>query len=528
VFATGINGGADLNQYFPPQLPRLRPGRNAIDAATPMANINDDTPGTPDLGALESGCAPPHYGPRPPDSNESTQPFGCAPANRPPAVEEVTPVAASGSTRRYLARISDGDGFADIETVTLLAGPSSSLQQGCAAVLRRSREEIFLWNDTATALLGPIRPGENAAVENGRCILSGATSSVHYVSEANRVEFTASVTLKAGFPPPSVTLARAVDQSGANSGDFPPVEAPPAPVEPSPASGSGFSQTFRFTFRNPAGWADLSVVNVLINGAVDGRAACYVAYVPSAATSGAVYLVDDAGNAGGPFAGMALPGTESVENRQCRISGAGSFASAAGDTLQLTLNIEFKAAFAGNRIFYTAARSRTGRNSGWHPLGAWQVPGSTSAGPSLASLQPARSTSASQTFALTVQNPDGWQELRVINLLINSALDGRSACYLAFVPSASPAAGTWYLVNDAGSAASGLAALPLPGSATVANSQCSVSAAGAAVSAAQNTLTLTLPVTFTSSFRGNRIIYAAAQTSSRNSGWQAIGTVTIP
>jgi hypothetical protein len=528
VFATGINGGADPNQFVPPQLPRLRPGRNAVDAATPMANINDDAPGAPDLGALEAGCAPPHYGPRPPGSNESNQPSDCAAANRPPAVEEVTPVAASGSTRSYLARISDGDGFADIESVTLLAGPSSSLQQGCAPVLRRSREELFLWNDAATALLGPIRPGENARVENSRCVLSGAASSVRYISEANRIEFTAAVTLKPGFPAPAVTLAQAIDQSGASSGEFPPVEEPPAPGEPSPASGSGSAQTFRFTFRSPAGWADLSVVNVLINGAVDGRAACYVAYVPSSETSGSVYLVDDAGNAGGPFAGMALPGTGSVENSQCRISGAGSLASAGSDTLQLTLNIEFKAAFAGNRIFYTAARSRTGRNSGWHPLGAWQVPGTTPAGPSLASLQPARSTSATQTFALTVQNPAGWQELRVINLLINSALDGRSACYLAFVPSASPAAGTWYLVNDAGSAASGLAALPLPGSATVANSQCRISAAGATVSAAQHTLTLTLPVTFTSSFRGNRVIYAAAQTSSRNSGWQAIGTVTVP
>jgi hypothetical protein len=530
VFATGINGGSNIDQYFPPQLPRLRPGQNAIDAALPLANINDDSPGGPDLGALESGCAPPHYGPRPAGVNESNQVFGCGPgaSNVAPAVEGVVTVSSSGNARQYRARVTDGNGFADVETVTLLAGPSTSLQLGCAAVLRRSREEIYLWNDAATALLGPVRPAENATVENSRCVLSGATSSVRYLSEANLVEFTAGVNLKAGFPSPAVTVAQAVDQSGANSGEFPAVQAPPEPAEPSPSSGSGSSQTFRFSFRNQAGWADLSVVNVLINSAVDGRAACYVAYVPTSESAGAVYLVDDAGNAGGPFAGMALPGTGNVENSQCRLSGAGSFASASGDTLQLTLNIEFKSGFAGNRVFYTAARTKTGRNSGWYPLGTWQVPGSSLSGPAVASLSPARSTSRTQTFTLTVQNPAGWQDLQVVNLLINSALDGRSACYLAFVPSTSPSAGTWYLTNDAGNAATGLAALPLPGSASVANSQCSVSASGATVTASQNTLTVTLPVTFSSSFSGNRVIYGAARTGTQNSGWQAIGTVTVP
>ena len=58
------------------------------------------------------------------------------------------------------------------------------------------------------------------------------------------------------------------------------------------------------------------------------------------------------------------------------------------------------------------------------------------------------------------------------NVLINNALDGRYACYLAYVPSGN----VLYLVNDPGTAL--LPGLVLNGSGTVNNSQCTVNAAG--------------------------------------------------
>jgi len=36
-----------------------------------------------------------------------------------------------------------------------------------------------------------------------------------------------------------------------------------------------------FNFTDVRGWQDLDVVNVLINGALDGRDACYLAYIAS-------------------------------------------------------------------------------------------------------------------------------------------------------------------------------------------------------------------------------------------------------
>jgi hypothetical protein len=45
---------------------RLKPGSAAIDQGVILHNVTDGfTGGAPDLGALESGQASPHYGPRP-------------------------------------------------------------------------------------------------------------------------------------------------------------------------------------------------------------------------------------------------------------------------------------------------------------------------------------------------------------------------------------------------------------------------------------------------------------------------------
>ena len=52
---------------------------------------------------------------------------------------------------------------------------------------------------------------------------------------------------------------------------------------------------------------------------------------------------------------------------------------------------------------------------------------------------------------------------------------------------------------------------------------------GSFASGTGNVLTLTLNITFSSAFGGNKIIYAAARSLSfGNSGWQALGTWSVP
>jgi len=298
-----------------------------------------------------------------------------------------------------------------------------------------------------------------------------------------------------------------------------------SPVGASPAAGSGTAQTFTFTFSDTGGWQSLTVVDVLIRDVLDGRYACYVAFVPGTANSGAVYLVDDAGDAGGPYSGMVLPGNGAAQNGQCGIAAAGSTVTASGNTLTLTLGITFTPAFEGNKVVYLAARDASS-NSGWQALGTWGIPGGTAAGPAVGGVTPARSSGSSQIYTFNFTDSNGWQNITVADVLINGAITGVGACYVAFVPGATVGTGAIYLVDNAGDAGGPYSGMTLPGSGTVANSQCSIAAAGSSVTASGNTLTLTLAITFSQSFAGDQVLYLAARSITANSNWQAVGSVT--
>ena len=107
-------------------------------------------------------------------------------------------------------------------------------------------------------------------------------------------------------------------------------------------------------------------------------------------------------------------------------------------------------------------------------------------------------------------------------MLINNFLDGRGGCYIAY----SRPSNVLYLVGDAGGGLS--AGLTFGGTGSVSNSQCTIYSSSATYSSG-NTFYLTLDISFTSAFNGNRVIYAAARdmSESSNSGWQVVGTVTV-
>jgi hypothetical protein len=84
-----------------------------------------------------------------------------------------------------------------------------------------------------------------------------------------------------------------------------------------------------------------------------------------------------------------------------------------------------------------------------------------------------------------------------------------------------------YLVNDAGDGL--LPLLPITGSGSVSDSECTVFGAGSSASGGGNTFTLTLNMSFKPAFAGNRAFYLAARdVAEHNSCWQALGTWTAP
>ncbi|MEZ5403726.1 MAG: BACON domain-containing carbohydrate-binding protein [Bryobacteraceae bacterium] len=310
-------------------------------------------------------------------------------------------------------------------------------------------------------------------------------------------------------------IAFTVSQAG-NAG----IDVPPGVT---PASGAGTSGLFTFTFSDPDGFADLNILNVLINDAIDGRNACYLAFVRA---TGQLLLVNDAGDAGSSFAGsITIPGSGSASNSQCTIGASGSSVSASGNTLALTLNIAFNAGFGGRKIMYQAARDIVENNTGWHARGVWTVP--FAAPPTaVVSMTPARTAGSTVALTVTFSDVNGFADLNILNVLINDAIDGRNACYIAYVrPSRNV-----LLVNDAGdSGGPFVGSLAIPGAGVIGNSQCSINAAGSTAVESGNAVTLTLSLTLSGAFQGDRLIFAAARdVAENNSGWQAMGTITVP
>jgi uncharacterized repeat protein (TIGR01451 family) len=370
---------------------------------------------------------------------------------------------------------------------------------------------------TATAINGP---GWTCMQPSGPCTRSDVLvggSSYPYITLTVSVSATAlsqlsnQVTVSGvGSDPASGSDATSIVSSASS---------PPAPVSLNPAAGSG-NATFAFAFSDPRGWQDLGVVNILINTFLDGRRGCYLAYSQQL---NFLYLVADDG--GTLLPGSVLTSSGSTSNSQCTVSWGSSAVVGNGNTLVLTLNIGFNPVFAGNKVIYMAAGDVVGDNSGWQPLGVWNIPGAAPpTTTAVVGMNPAQGSGLTQTtFTFNFTDTLGFQDLGVENILVNNALDGRHACYLAYARPIN----VLYLVNDAGDAL--LPGQSLSSGGTVSNSQCTVSWGTAAVVGASNDLSLSLDIAFSPAFGGNRVFYLAArdQYEGNNTGWQSLGTWTV-
>jgi len=285
---------------------------------------------------------------------------------------------------------------------------------------------------------------------------------------------------------------------------------------------------FGFRFSHPDGYQNFGVVNILIASSLDARNACYLAYDQS---NHILYLVNDAGTAlldpglslssAPPYAIQDQASAPiALQNSQCSVA-ASSLASGSGTELGLSLTLTFSPSFYGSKIVYMAARDQSGANSGWHPKGTWSVPGGPVDPLNVAVVTPVASTSNAQQFQFSFSDTKGAQDLSILNVLINSSLNGANACYLAYNTSRN----LLYLVNDQNTALSPALVPGSPG--LLSNSQCTVFSATSSITASGNVV-LSLTILFSPSFAGDQIIYMAAQTTSQNSGWRAAGTVITP
>ena len=138
-------------------------------------------------------------------------------------------------------------------------------------------------------------------------------------------------------------------------------------VSLAPKSGQGREQTFTMVASHSKGANELISVRLLVNEAADGRGACYVFYTLG---DNKILLAnnDGTGSTG------AQPGDDKIlENSQCRVNVKTSSASSAGDTVTLTLKLEFQPGFAGSKHVFGYLDDKLGATTPFEDLGVWVV-----------------------------------------------------------------------------------------------------------------------------------------------------------
>jgi GH18 family chitinase len=137
-------------------------------------------------------------------------------------------------------------------------------------------------------------------------------------------------------------------------------------------------------------------------------------------------------------------------------------------------------------------------------------------------LTPASGSGSSQQFTLQISDVSGYGDIQQIDAVFNKAIGLPHSCLIEYwAPTR-----TIYLSSDDNASWTQAA---LGSSAVLQNSQCGVNAARSSVSEAGTALNLTLAMNFSSTYSGtNNIFVFAAGQSGLNSGWQDLGSWTVP
>jgi hypothetical protein len=367
-------------------------------------------------------------------------------------------------------------------------------------------------------------PGAATTLQNSQCSLNVAATSVRL--SGNNLTLNLAMTFAPAYTGAKNVYMYAADVSGSNSGwqtlgawSVPSTAAVPTANSVTPSSGSGASQSFALQYSDSAGATSLQSVWVYFNATLANPASnsCLLSYNVAA---NQINLLQNNGNAWS----SATPGAATtLQNSQCSLNVAATSVMLSGNNLTLNLAMTFTPGYAGAKNVYMYAADVSGSNSGWQTLGTWTVP-STAAVPTANSVTPNSGSGASQTFALQYSDSSGATKLQAVWVYFNATLanPATNSCLLYY----NVAAKQINLLQNNGSA--WFAATP-GAATTLQNSQCSLNVAATSVMLSGNNLTLNLAMTFTPAYAGAKNIYMyAADTSGANSGWETLGSWTVP
>ena len=160
---------------------------------------------------------------------------------------------------------------------------------------------------------------------------------------------------------------------------------------------------------------------------------------------------------------------------------------------------------------------------GW--MGVHRSSSTVTTFPSPTSMSPSSGSASTSGLTFTFQDAVSAGNLLTAWVLINTAIDGRSGCYVAFYRPGNQV--FLYPDNGEGTQAIGMV---LSGSNSISNSQCVISSQGSSAVTSGAQLTLNLNITFKSGgFSGPKGVWAAVRNGiGQVSSWLAQGAWMVP
>jgi hypothetical protein len=419
-----------------------------------------------------------------------------------PTLASVTPSTATAATTTFVFTGRDANGATDIQRIYFLVNTDTSIPAGvCHGYYDRGANQILLFNDALSALVGPLTPGLSGTIQNSQCAINGATSSV--TSSGTDLVLSLTLTRQGTFSSGSRNVYGWVtDNSGANTGwvlgsTWTLGSAAPTLASTTPTSATANTQTFALTGRDTNGATDIQRIYFLVNSDTNIPAGVCHGYYDRAANQ--ILLFNDALSA---LVGPLTPGAAgTIQNSQCAINGAASSVTSSGTDLVLNLNITRQGSFSsGSRNLYGWVTDNSGLATGWIFGSTWSLGASA---PTLASASPTTSTTATQTFSLTARDANGATDVQRIYFLVNTDTSiPANSCHGYYDRAANQIA----LYNDALSALVGVVTPGVAG--TIQNSQCAISGAASSVTASGTDVVLNINMTRQGSYAtGSKNLY---------------------
>lgn len=290
----------------------------------------------------------------------------------------------------------------------------------------------------------------------------------------------------------------------------------PDPVSVTPSSAAGERQVFELLIRDGDGGGDVRTLVILFNSSFASSNACYITAEPGP------NLLSLASDSGLEWSAATAGSATVLSNSQCQLAAAGSGFAISGNDVRLTLDLTFAGGFSGAKQIYALATDAQQSSSAWKNLGTFTVsPPVVGAPPVIAAIHPVSSAGLRQVFSLTVNDPQGGQDVKEAQLLVAGSLTLAHVCRVRFIRSPHQI----QLANDAGSDW----AVAAPGSGTVLqNSQCRVHAAGSGSSAGVSAAVFWADIDFLPAWAGSRRLWGAAlDMESQEAPWTEMAAYVV-